>query len=145
MQQDFVDTVKASIESSGVPIEWIKLEITETSLMESFNLNIKKLRKLQEIGISFSLDDFGTGYSSLNYLKTLPIDYVKIDKSFIKMMLQSEKDSKIVETIIHLAHNIGLKVVAEGVENSNLIRCKAINVNCYKGIILVDQSTIQIF
>lgn len=117
MQQDFVATVKESIESSGVPMEWIKLEITETSLMESFNLNIKKLRKLQEIGISFSLDDFGTGYSSLNYLKTLPIDYVKIDKSFIKMMLQSEKDSKIVETIIHLAHNIGLKVVAEGVEN----------------------------
>ena len=117
MQQDFVDTVKRIITESGVPIEWIKLEITEMSFMESFDLNTQKLYELQQIGIGCHLDDFGTGYSSLNYLKTLPIEQVKIDKSFVDVMLQSQKDSNIIETIIHLAHNIGLKVVAEGVEN----------------------------
>ena len=65
------------------------------------------------------LDDFGTGYSSLSYLNSLPIDRVKIDKSFVDAMLQSEKDSKIIETIINLAHNIGLQVVAEGVEDKD--------------------------
>lgn len=117
MQQDFVDTVKRIIVESGVPTEWIKIEITETSLMESFDLNTQKLYELQEMGIGCHLDDFGTGYSSLNYLKNLPIEQVKIDKSFVDVMLQSQKDSNIIETIIHLAHNIGLKVVAEGVEN----------------------------
>ena len=84
--------------------------------MESFDLNKKKLDEIRELGISFHLDDFGTGYSSLNYLTSLPIDRVKIDKSFVDAMLQSEKDSNIIKTIIKLAHNIGLQVVAEGVE-----------------------------
>lgn len=118
-QQDFVETVKHIIVDSGVPVEWVKLEITETSLMESFHANKQKLYELQQMGIDFHLDDFGTGYSSLNYLKTLPIKHVKIDKSFVDVMLQSEKDSKIIETIIQLAHNIGLRVVAEGVEDQN--------------------------
>lgn len=117
MQQDFVENIKGIILASGVPTEWIKLEITETSLMESFHINTEKLYELQKMGIAFYLDDFGTGYSSLNYLKGLPIEHVKIDKSFVDMMLLSEKDSKIIETIIHLAHNIGLQVVAEGVED----------------------------
>ena len=85
--------------------------------MESFDLNTQKLYELQQMGIGIHLDDFGTGYSSLIYLKILPIEKVKIDKSFVDVMLQSKKDSKIVETIIHLAHNIGLEVVAEGVED----------------------------
>ena len=68
------------------------------------------------MGISIHLDDFGTGYSSLSYLNSLPIDHVKIDKSFIDEMLRSEKDRKFIETIIKLAHTIGLQVVAEGVE-----------------------------
>lgn len=119
MQQNFVENVRGIIAASGVPIEWVKLEITETSLMESFDLNTQKLYELQQIGIGIHLDDFGTGYSSLNYLKILPIEKVKIDKSFVDVMLQSQKDSKIVETIIHLAHNIGLEVVAEGVEDKD--------------------------
>lgn len=116
MQHDFTENVMRIIQEADVPVEWIKLEITETSLMESFSLNIPKLHELQKMGVEFHLDDFGTGYSSLNYLKTLPIECVKIDKSFVDVLLQSEKDGKIVETIIQLAHNIGLKVVAEGVE-----------------------------
>ena len=117
MQLDFVDNIKSIVEESGVSPEWIGLEITETSLMESFESNKKKLEEIKELGISIYLDDFGTGYSSLSYLNSLPIDHVKIDKSFIDVMLQSEKDRKIVKAIIKLAHNIGLHVVAEGVEN----------------------------
>ncbi|RHW34709.1 EAL domain-containing protein [Lysinibacillus yapensis] len=119
MQQDFVKNIKTILEETGVEPGWIDLEITETSLMESFDLNIAKLFELKELGISLHLDDFGTGYSSLNYLNRLPIDHVKIDKSFVDKMLQSEKDSKMVETIIALSHNIGLQVVAEGVEHED--------------------------
>ena len=117
MQLDFVDFIKRIVEETGVSPEWIGLEITETSLMESFESNKKKLEQIKKQGISIYLDDFGTGYSSLSYLNSLPIDHVKIDKSFIDVMLQSEKDRKIVKAIIKLAHNIGLNVVAEGVEN----------------------------
>ena len=94
MQQDFVNNIREIIEESGVCPKWIDLEITETSLMESFDSNKQKIEELKELGISFHLDDFGTGYSSLNYLNSLPIDRVKIDKSFVDAMLQSEKDSK---------------------------------------------------
>lgn len=116
MQQDFVENVQYIVESTGIPPGWLQLEITETSLMKSFETNFKKLEMLKELGISIHLDDFGTGYSSLSYLNSLPIDRVKIDKSFVDMMLRSEKEQRIIETIISLAHNIGLEVVAEGVE-----------------------------
>ncbi|WP_081976290.1 bifunctional diguanylate cyclase/phosphodiesterase [Ureibacillus manganicus] len=116
MQQDFVENVRGIVENTGIPPEWLQLEITETSLMKSFETNLKKLELLKQLGISIHLDDFGTGYSSLSYLNSLPIDRVKIDKSFVDMMLKSEKERRIIETIISLAHNIGLQVVAEGVE-----------------------------
>lgn len=116
MQQDFVHNVSSIVEAAGIPPEWIEIEITETSLMKSFDVNLKKLEELKGLGMSIHLDDFGTGYSSLSYLNSLPIDRVKIDKSFVDVMLQSEKDRKIIETIMSLAHNIGLQVVAEGVE-----------------------------
>ncbi len=116
MQQDFVQNVSSIVEEAGIPPEWIEIEITETSLMKSFDVNLKKLEELKGLGMSIHLDDFGTGYSSLSYLNSLPIDRVKIDKSFVDVMLQSEKDRKIIETIMSLAHNIGLQVVAEGVE-----------------------------
>ena len=119
MQPDFVENVRNIVVETGVNPAWLDLKITETSLMESFDSNKKKLEEIKKLGISISLDDFGTGYSSLNYLKTLPIDCVKIDKGFVDTMLQSEKDSKIINSIIKLAHNIGLKVVAEGVEDEN--------------------------
>lgn len=117
MQQDFVYNIREIIEASDVCPDWIELEITETSLMQSFDLNKQKLEELQKLGISIHLDDFGTGYSSLSYLNSLPINHVKIDKSFVDGMLQSEKDGKFIETIINLAHTIGLQVVAEGVEH----------------------------
>lgn len=117
MQPDFVAGVRKIVENSGIPPEWIELEITETSMMNSFDSNKLKLEELRGLGISIHLDDFGTGYSSLSYLNSLPIDHVKIDKSFVDDMLQTEKDRKFIETIIKLAHTIGLRVVAEGVEH----------------------------
>ena len=117
MQSNFVDTIKSIITETKVDCRWIELEITETAMMESFESNKKKLQELRQLGIGIHLDDFGSGYSSLNYLQNLPIDYVKIDKIFIASMLNSERDSRITATIVELAHTIGLKVIAEGVEN----------------------------
>lgn len=116
MQSDFVENVINTIDNLKVNPEFIELEITETVMMDSFDSNKKKLEQLKAIGIDIHLDDFGSGYSSLSYLQNLPIDYVKIDKSFIDNMLNSEKEGRITATIVELAHNIGLKVVAEGVE-----------------------------
>lgn len=129
MQQDFVDDVKNIIAKSGVNPEWIGLEITETVMIESFDTAKKKLEELKKLNVQIYLDDFGTGYSSLNYLKNLPIDYVKIDQSFVQSMLHSDRDGRITKTIVELSHNIGLKVIAEGVETKDqaellrLIQC----------------------
>lgn len=115
-QENFTDIVKRVIEETGVSTDIIGIEITETSLMETFDENSKKLELLRNMGIGISLDDFGTGYSSLNYLLRLPINVIKIDRSFILNMTSDEKGIKIIESIISLSHNMGLKVIAEGVE-----------------------------
>lgn len=117
MQGQFVKNICDIIEETGVDPCFIGLEITETVMMESFSSNKQKLEELKKLGIEIHLDDFGSGYSSLNYLQNLPIDYVKIDKAFIDTMLASERNGKITATIVELAHYIGLKVVAEGVES----------------------------
>lgn len=117
MQREFVANVRGIIEEAGVNPCYLCLEITETVMMESFEPNKNKLAELKRLGVEIHLDDFGSGYSSLNYLQNLPIDYVKIDKSFIDTMLNSERNGRITAAIVDLAHNIGLKVVAEGVES----------------------------
>jgi diguanylate cyclase (GGDEF)-like protein len=122
MQPDFVYNVQEALEESGTRPEWIGLEITETVMMESFDSSKKKLEELKKLNIHILLDDFGTGYSSLNYLKSLPIDYVKIDKSFIDEILHSDQDGRMIRTMVELCHNIGLKVVAEGVEHQDQMK-----------------------
>ena len=94
-------------------------EITETSVADDIDTLISKMRTIRELGINFSIDDFGTGYSSLNYLKRLPIDELKIDKSFILDLHDSEESNKMVKTILSIANNLNLTVVAEGVENAS--------------------------
>jgi len=116
MQYEFVDKVKEIINSSGISPNLIEIEITESSLMESFDINIEKLNLLKEFGLSIAIDDFGTGYSSLKYLNLLPIDTLKIDKSFVDDIANNNADKNFVDIIIVLAHRMGLKVVAEGVE-----------------------------
>ncbi|MEG1003404.1 putative bifunctional diguanylate cyclase/phosphodiesterase [Clostridium sp.] len=100
-----------------VPLKYIEVEITESILMREADKNIDTLNKIRDLGASIALDDFGTGYSSYSYLKNLPVDILKIDKSFIDDVTQNNKSKCIVESIIALSHSLGIEVVAEGVEN----------------------------
>ena len=115
--QDFMDSILNIIRETGVDPRQLELEITETMALDDLDYTIKTLQNLKEIGVTFALDDFGTGYSSLNYLKRLPVDQLKIDKSFMDTVLDNQSDKKIVETIITLAQALDLVVIAEGVEN----------------------------
>lgn len=114
---DFVSTVATIIAMAKIKPSLIELEITESCIMEDSIGNIMKLNELKEIGIRISLDDFGKGYSSLNYLKILPIDTLKIDKSFIENIEYDPKEKVITESIIRMAKALGLEVLAEGIEN----------------------------
>ena len=109
--------VEQAIHSNHIPAQLIELEITESILMGNINYANLVLRSLKEIGVTISLDDFGTGYSSLSYLKNLPVDTLKIDKSFVDEVHVSPNDAAIALTIIALSRNLGMSVVAEGVEN----------------------------
>ena len=113
-QANFVE--KTIVIASGVPANKLKLELTESSLVQDIESIINKMLMLKVVGIGFALDDFGTGYSSLNYLKRLPLDVLKIDRSFVQDVLLDEDDAAIAATISKLGNSLGLTVVAEGVE-----------------------------
>ena len=100
----------------------MELEITESILMKDFEKSIKLLTEIRDLGINIALDDFGTGYSSLSYLKQLPINTLKIDKSFIDNIVTNEREKAIVDGIIQLAQKIDLDVIAEGVETKEQIK-----------------------
>ena len=114
---DLVEYIHNAVTSYGVPHHSIELEITETGLMKDLQNVIPALHRLNEIGVEISIDDFGTGYSSLAYLTTLPISELKIDRSFIRDLGMTPQSSAVVTAIIALARSLGLRVVAEGVEN----------------------------
>ncbi len=117
LNDEFVASIISTINRVGAKFSTIKLELTESVLMESIDIGLLKINELHSKGIKFALDDFGTGYSSLTYLKKLPIQLLKIDKSFVDTILDSrDEDKEILSSIITLAHSIGIKVVAEGVE-----------------------------
>jgi len=116
-QDDFVARVLAALEHSGADPQHLKLELTESLLLDSIDSTVSKLAALKEHGIGLSLDDFGTGYSSLAYLRRLPLDQLKIDRSFVEDVLTDPNDAAIVRAIVVLGHSLGLTLVAEGVEN----------------------------
>jgi len=118
-QNKFAEHVINLVASSGLPAELLELEITETAIMENPKQTIEDLHKLRAAGIRISMDDFGTGYSSLAQLKQLPIDVLKIDKSFIDEINQNDSGNAIVKSIIDLAHSLNISVVAEGVETQD--------------------------
>lgn len=113
---DLIDHVRECLEATGLDGRCLKLEITESALMTDTNLAAARLEQLRALGVTISLDDFGTGYSSLSYLQSLKIDNLKIDRSFIAQLGQSDESTEIVRTIINLAHNLGMQVTAEGIE-----------------------------
>ena len=115
-QNDFVEQVLQVLASTGAPANRLRLEITESMLQHDLTVTIGKMQALRQIGVRFSLDDFGTGYSSMSYLKHMPLDQLKIDKSFVDEILTDSTDSAIARTVVTLAENLGLEVVAEGVE-----------------------------
>ncbi len=134
---DFINNILDIIRKYDVNPEEIELEITESILIENFKEVTEKMMLLREYGIRISLDDFGTGYSSLSYLKGLPIDTLKIDKSFIDTMLLDENAKIIMDSIVYMVKKLGHETVAEGVENEEqLAYLKEIGCDCIQGYLL---------
>lgn len=132
--EGFFDAVISAVAKAGIPAEQLQLEITESTLLDDFDKSAELLKKLRQKGIKIALDDFGTGFSSLNYLKNLPLDTLKIDKSFIKGLSDGERDTAITGTIIALAHILKLEVIAEGVETKEqAVHLKSMNCNLMQG------------
>lgn len=118
----------------SVPPTLIEMEVTETALMEDPLLAIETVKKLNDIGIQISIDDYGIGYSSMAYLKKLVVEKIKIDRSFVMDMIQDESDAIIVRSTIELAHNLGLSVIAEGVESEEIfVRLKSLGCDVAQG------------
>jgi diguanylate cyclase (GGDEF)-like protein len=127
--ENFMQTVVQTLSETGLDSHYLELELTETSIMQNTESAVKTLNGLREIGVKIAIDDFGTGYSSLGYLKRLPIDCVKFDRSFVRGATTDPDDAALVMAMIALAHNLKLRVVAEGVETDKqaaflrLLRC----------------------
>ena len=115
------DTIAGVAAFAAIKPEWIMLEITEGSVMNDPESALEIIERLHDMGYQFSIDDFGTGYSSLAYLKKMPLTELKIDKSFVMDIMNSENDAAIVKATINLAHNLGLQVTAEGIESKEIM------------------------
>jgi diguanylate cyclase (GGDEF)-like protein len=134
IQSSLPETFQALLQKHRVLPEWIWIEITESAIMDDPNHAIETLDRLHALGIRLSIDDFGTGYSSLSYLKRMPVDELKIDKSFVMGMAHHKDDETIVRSTIDLGHNMGLKVVAEGVEDeAMMLRLKDLRCDLAQG------------
>ena len=130
LQTGFVDQVLRALAEHGADAHKLKLELTESMLVTDVDSTIEKMARLKSYGIGFSLDDFGTGYSSLAYLKRLPLDQLKIDRSFVRDVLTDPNDAAIARTIVALAKSLSLHVIAEGVET--LAQCRFLeSARCY--------------
>jgi diguanylate cyclase (GGDEF)-like protein/PAS domain S-box-containing protein len=115
----FLEMLTTIIQETGVDPHNLELEFTESVIMDNVENTVEIFRKLKEMGIQLSIDDFGTGYSSLNYLKHFPVDRIKIDRSFVSDVYNNQSDAAIIEAIVSMAQSLSLRVVAEGVENSD--------------------------
>ncbi|MBI1823381.1 MAG: EAL domain-containing protein, partial [Nitrospirae bacterium] len=124
-QGDLLEEVTRVLNTTGLSPRYLELELTESLLMKNTDAIIRLLHQLSDMGIQLSIDDFGTGYSSLSYLKRFPIHKLKIDQSFVRNITTDTNDAVIAQTIIRMAHSLGLRAVAEGVETLdqlNLLR-----------------------
>ncbi len=126
---DIVDVVVGAVNIWGVDPKHLVLEVTEGAMMTNPEVSLNILQQLESHGLGVSIDDFGTGYSSLSYLKHLPAQELKIDRSFVMNMLEDEKNKSIVKAAIDLAHNLGLSVVAEGIESEEVLQ-SLVSIGC---------------
>jgi EAL domain-containing protein (putative c-di-GMP-specific phosphodiesterase class I) len=116
--QDLIQELQTTLTETGLSASYLNLEITESMLMENADSAVSLLKQLKELGVGLSIDDFGTGYSSLSYLHRFPIDILKVDRSFVNKLDHDPEQLAIVRTIMTLAWNLGIEVVAEGVETN---------------------------
>ena len=134
LKPNFSEELKSVIEKYHVRANYVEVEITEGVIMHNVDEAVKKMRELKDYGIKFSMDDFGTGYSSLSYLNQLPFDTLKIDQAFIVKMTEDKNNAKLVHSIIDIAKNFNLEVVAEGVETKEVLELlKNSTCNIYQG------------
>ncbi|HZD41384.1 MAG TPA: GGDEF domain-containing phosphodiesterase, partial [Terriglobales bacterium] len=134
LEADFPERIMAVLQSCKLPARNLELEITERTIMKDPIHTQEVFNRLKEFGIRISLDDFGTGYSSLSYLSKLPVNQIKIDKSFVIHMVTDENAAAIVRSTIELGHQLGLKVIAEGVESRDVLeRLEALDCDALQG------------
>jgi diguanylate cyclase (GGDEF)-like protein/PAS domain S-box-containing protein len=144
--EDFVFQVKTMVEKYGVRPSHIKLELTESMLVENVEDTITKIKQLRAFGIRFSLDDFGTGYSSLQYLKMIPINQLKIDQSFVSGIETDHQDRSIVRTVIAIAQSLEIDVIAEGVETDGQLQIlKSKGCNAFQGYLFAKPMPVALF
>ena len=133
-QDGLIETVRGALAAARLEPRYLELELTEIAVMQDAESSVQILRKLSDLGLRISVDDFGTGYSSLSYLRRLPLDKLKIDRSFIREIVTSRDDAEIVRAIVTLAHSLHLKVIAEGVETAEqLAFLRSLGCDQYQG------------
>ena len=115
-QQNLANRIQNLMDEFNIDTHQLEIELTESSLVKTYDQSFAILKQIEEMGLRVTMDDFGTGYSSLSYLKNIPLSCLKIDKSFISDINQDENADKLIESIVSIAHGLGLEVVAEGVE-----------------------------
>lgn len=134
MHSDFLGHVQRVLARSGMPAELLELEVTETTVMRNIEEIARQMRELAALGVHFSVDDFGTGYSSLRHLHQLPIKTLKVDRSFVERITETNGTYSIVQAILSLAHSLGMQVVAEGVERKDQFEVlKALQCDVFQG------------
>jgi diguanylate cyclase (GGDEF)-like protein/PAS domain S-box-containing protein len=143
-QSGLVEYIKQTLQETNLAAASLRLEITESVVMENAEIATAMLRQLRSLGVQLSIDDFGTGYSSLSYLHRLPVNNLKIDRSFVSQMRPGNENSEIVRTIITLARNLGMEVVAEGIETEEqLAQLKALACDYGQGYLLSKPVTAE--
>jgi diguanylate cyclase (GGDEF)-like protein/PAS domain S-box-containing protein len=144
-QPDLIEQIKQVLRETGLDPRSLKLEITESTVMENIDTAIDMLKQLRAIGVELSIDDFGTGYSSLSYLHRFPISTLKIDRSFVGRMADNNENTEIVRTIIMLARNLGMDVVAEGVETEEqLAQLRSLGCECGQGYLFSKPTSAEL-
>lgn len=135
-RSDFIDSVQNALSSYDVAPHQLNLELTESSLVEDIEGVVKLMKRLKRLGITFSIDDFGTGFSSLSYLRRMPVSTLKIDRSFVRHILESADDMKLVRSIVSMGHDLGMKVIAEGAESAaHLERLRSVGCDQVQGFV----------